>query len=580
MEARAVPSGGKVVLWLPFLAAIGLIGVLYQQTFQWWQTEWTNPGSFYAHAIFVPFFVAIMIWRNRSQLQSATWKPSWAGVPLILLAMLMLLFAQRSDISVIKSISFIFLTLGSALMLLGTRWTRTLLFPIFFLIMMMPLIPDQLINGIAFPIQMASASFATKMLNLFQLHASQQGTVIQMESYRMSVELPCSGFKTLISLLTFAAAFAYLVEAPKWKRWTLFLTTVPLSLVINALRITLIGIVGEIVSSKAAATFHDYSGFIVLILAFLFLFNFARILQCDRFLGVPLSDAAEKEDAERAKAEAELKTQMAAEGKTVSVRNAEDVWWKELLTKRVDPVQLRKVQPYILTLCAIFVGVVLIRNRVFQPLPPGNPIATAQVPTQIRAGDATWTADTGTKDYDKLPSDVQEVLHPSRVINRTYRSDNHGQIQLFVTAGNGRKTFHDPHTCALGGNAQVIDVKVVDVPTKYGMVRVQESHYKYSDTPDEFLMMFFYVVEDQVLQKTSEIRNAMILQTFLGDSGIPSYFVRVSQSMPGIDSARVMETTKFIEAIWEQAGPIMTGKEPALYEPPPTPMNETLLPPH
>ena len=578
MEARAVPSGRKFIWWLPFIAAIGLIAVLYRETFLWWKVEWTNPGSFYAHAVFVPFFVAVMIWRNRPKLQSATWKPSWSGVPLIAASMFMLLFAQRSDISVIKSISFVLLTIGSAMMLLGRRWTRTLLFPLFFLIMMIPLIPDQLINGIAFPIQMASASFATKMLNLFQLHAVQQGTVIQMDSYQMSVELPCSGFKTLISLLTFAAAFAYLVEAPLWKRWTLFLTTVPLSLVINALRITFIGIVGEIISSKAALTFHDASGFIVLILAFLFLFNFARILQCDRFLGVPMSDAAEKEDSERTKAEDELRSQMAAEGKTVSVRNAEAPWWKELFAMRPSAEQLRKVQPSILALCGIFAVVVAVRGKVFQPILPGNPIATKQVPTQFQVGDATWTANANQKDYDKVPHDVQEVLKPSRVINRTYRSDKGGQVQLFVTAGNGRKTFHDPHTCALGSNAQVIDIKVVDVPTKYGMVRVQESHYRYKDTPEELLLMFFYVVEDKVLQKTEQIRNAMILQTFLGDSGIPSYFVRVTQITPGVDEIRRMETTKFIEGLWENVGPIMTGKEKAEFEPPPVPLSENLLP--
>ena len=48
--------------------------------------------------------------------------------------------------------------------------------------------------------------------------------------------------------------------------------------------------------------FHDYSGFIVLILAFTFLFNFARILKCERFLGIPLNDEMEKRDAEAAKA--------------------------------------------------------------------------------------------------------------------------------------------------------------------------------------------------------------------------------------------------------------------------------------
>jgi exosortase len=578
MEARAVPSGGKLIYWLPFVAALGLIAILYRETFLWWWGEWTYPGSFYAHAVFVPFFVAVMAWRNRERLQAANWKPSWIGLPLIGLAMLMLLFAQRSDISVIKSISFVFLMIGTALMLLGTRWTRTLLFPLFFLIMMMPLIPDQLINGIAFPIQMASASFATKMLNLFQLHASQQGTVIQMESYRMSVELPCSGFKTLISLLTFSAAFAYLVEAATWKRWALFLTTIPLSLIINALRITLIGIVGEIISSDAATTFHDYSGFIVLILAFIFLFNFARILQCDRFLGVPLSDKAEKEDDERAKAEEELRKQLEAEGQTVRVRNAEAPWWKELFALRPAAFQMRQVQPFVLALCLIFAGVLAVRGSVFQPVKPGNPIATTQVPLQFTTGDVTWTAETSAKDFDKLQKDVQEVLHPSRVINRLYRSSKGGQIQLFITAGNGRKTFHDPHTCALGSNAQVVDIKTIDVPTKYGTVRVQQSHYKYTDSPSEQLLMFFYVVEDKVLQKTSEIRNAMIMQTFLGDSGIPSYFVRVTQALPGTDESRIAETTKFIEGLWANIGGVMQGKEKAIPEAPPTPLNETLLP--
>src|SRR5437660_1715899 len=132
---------------LPFVSALVLILLLFQGTFWWWWHEWTYPGRFYAHAVFVPFFVAVMVWRNRE------------------------------------------------------------------------------------------------------------------------------------SLLTFSAAFAYLVEGALWKRWTLFLTTIPLSLFINALRITFIGIVGELFSTKAAETFHDYSGFIVLTLAFLFLFNFARMLQ-------------------------------------------------------------------------------------------------------------------------------------------------------------------------------------------------------------------------------------------------------------------------------------------------------------
>ncbi len=61
----------------------------------------------------------------------------------------------------------------------------------------------------------------------------------------------------------------------------------------------------------------------------------------------------------------------------------------------------------------------------------------------------------------------------------------------------------------------------------------------------------------------------------VGASGIR--FVRVTQAVPGVDDARVMETTKFIEGLWEKVSPIMTGKEKAEYEPPPVSLKENLL---
>ena len=255
---------------LPFAIGIALIVMLYMPAFRWWYEEWTVPGSFYAHAIFVPFFVAVMIWRDRKKLAETPSEPSWTGLLLVIPAMLLLLVGKRLDVTVLQSFSFMMIVFAVSLLVFGKAKTRLLLFPLCFIIMMMPLIPDQLINGIAFPIQILSAKLATLFLNAMTLHSVQMGTMIQMDNYTMSVELPCSGFKTLVSLLTFTAAFAYLVDGAMWKRWTLFFVTIPLSLFINALRITLIGVVGELVSMKAAGIFHDYSGFIVLTLAFLF----------------------------------------------------------------------------------------------------------------------------------------------------------------------------------------------------------------------------------------------------------------------------------------------------------------------
>ena len=571
IESTRQGKASPALFFLPFATAVALLFALYWTTFSWWWNEWTAPGSFYAHALFVPFFVAVMVARNRERLAQVAWRPSWLGAPLIAVAMVLLMLAQRGDITVVKSLSFVLMMLGAALMLLGAAWTRVVLFPLLFVVMMMPLIPDQLINRIAFPIQITSAKIATLLLNALTLHSVQQGTMIQMESYKMAVELPCSGFKTLISLLTFCAAFAYLVEGALWKRWTLFLTTIPLSLFINALRITLIGICGEIISSKAAATFHDYSGFIVLILAFLFLFNFARVLRCESFLGVPLNDAPEKPKTESeapTETEALLKPEPAP-----SLAQSVIQWLQNAMLWRPAEGVTRRILPFALGINAIFLIAFAVQGWAAKPAAPKPPIATAQVPRVFADSGVTYTA-TETPDFDKLPSEIQQALSPMRVINRDYTGSDSSALQLFVTAGNGRKVFHDPHTCFLGSAAQLRDVAVVDVPTKYGTIRVQESRFNYMGIPGEYELMFFYVVENKVVQQTDQVRNSMITQMFLGDSGQPSYFVRITQKAPGTDEPQRQQMIHFISGLWNEVGPILSGKRAAIYEPPPTPLED------
>ncbi len=552
----------KIWFALPFVAALALIGLLYWGTFSWWWVEWTMPGSFYAHSVFVPFFVAVMVYRNRERLAAARWQPSWFGLPLVALAMVVLLVAQRSGVTVIQSLSFVLLLFGSALLLLGVARSRILLFPLLFVMMMMPLVPDQLINGIAFPIQITSAKIATSLLNLITLHSVREGTMIQMENYKMAVELPCSGFKTLVSLLTFSAAFAYLVEGALWKRWLLFLMTAPLSLFINAMRITFIGIVGELVSARAAATFHDWSGFISLIIAFLFLFNFARLIRCERFLGIPLNEEEEKRDQEAAKAP------------PAEAAPAAPAWWQPILAWRPDGGKMRRVTPYILAINAVLLATLAVQSIALKPVKPLPPIATVQVPREFAVDGVTWKVNARDPLLDRLPKSIQEVLNPTRVINRDYNGSDGGMIQVFITAGNGRKVFHDPHTCSLGSDAILQDIGVIPIATSKGVVSVQESHYKRTGSNDEYEVMFCYVVEGKVVQSTTGVRNSMIMQTLLGDSGKPSYFFRITQRVAGTSEARRQQMTQFIQGMWEQVGPVLKGEAPAIDEAAPVPVTE------
>ncbi len=540
---------------LPVAAAIGLGILVYSHMFQWWWEEWTAPGSFYAHAIFVPFFVAVMIWRDRKKLIDTPSDPSWTGLLLVVPSMALLLLGKRLDVTMLQSFSFLLMVFAASLMLVGKAKTRLLLFPLCFVVMMMPLIPDQLIGTIAFPIQMLSAKLAAMFLNVLTLHAVQQGAMIQMDNYLMSVELPCSGFKTLVSLLTFTAAFAYLVEGALWKRWALFFVTIPLSLFINALRITLIGVVGELVSPKAAGIFHDYSGFIVLTLAFLFLFNFARILKCERFIGIPLNDEQQASDDAKADAEGPDAPQ-------------EPAWWQMLLAWRPDAGQLRRIAPFILGVDGMLLAAMLITPVLTRGLNPQPPISTAQVPLEMTEGAYSWS--TPPSPYrDKLTKEVNEVLTPLRVINREYGGSDGSHINVFITAGNGRKTFHDPHTCSFGSNAVLEDIRYLKLPllpdTRPGTLQVtlNECQYHRNGEADRFEFMMFYVVEGKILQTAPDARNAILRQMFYGDAGKPSYFVRITQESPGTDEERRQQLIRFTSALWKHIGPVLSGNEKA-----------------
>lgn len=557
-------DANRLLLGAPYVAALALIGVLYSHTFVSWYYEWTAAGSFYAHSMFVPFFVGVMLWRNRERLGRVAWQPSWSGLFLLVPGLLILLISLRGDVPTMQSLSFILLLLGGSLLLLGVGKTRKLLFPLLFVMMMMPLIPDQLINGIAFPIQMKSAQLAVWILNHITLTSFQEGTQIHMEHYRMAVEVPCSGFKTLLSLLTFSAAFAYLVEAPVWKRWLLFGITAPLSLVINGLRIALIGVVGELISTNTAKMFHDYSGFIVLILAFAFLFNFARLIKCERFLGVPLTDEIEKRDALAAKAAREADPDGQAR---------EPEWWQIVLRWRPSVRQMRRALPFALVMDLAFaLSLVTLIGLNHATPAPKLPIATFQVPRVFTYNGVTYTCeDSPYFETDTLPPAEFEMLTPLRVINRNYVGSDGSHIQYFMTAGNGRKVFHDPHNCALGSDAMIQDLDVIPLKTPRETINVQEAHWKRTGIPDEQEMMFCYVVQGKVLQSTKQIRNALIWQTFFGDGGQPSYFVRVFQATPGVEPAKKQQLENFIAGLWQSIGPVLHGDVAGQVEAPPRP---------
>lgn len=269
---------------LPYAGAIVFLYLLTRPVLRDWWVRYTAPESYYAHAPLIPLICALMLWSRREALWNVPKAPCLWALAGLVPALSLYVFAGQNYALALMSASLPLIVWSGVWLALGTRFVRAFWAPLAFLALMVPL-PGPLLNDATVRLQMASTAFADRLLRLMSFHTVLQGNVIQMDDYLLWVDVPCSGLKTLLSLLTFSAAFALLVDGTRTRRLTLFLVSIPLALLINSVRVTLIGVVGECIGAPAAHIFHDWSGILTLVLGFAALFSLAKALGCKTFAG-------------------------------------------------------------------------------------------------------------------------------------------------------------------------------------------------------------------------------------------------------------------------------------------------------
>jgi len=283
---RRLPVDPKVVA--PCALFVAALGAIAWPMIQWWKWEYTKPETYYGYATFVPFIVAFMLWAKRASFAAVAIRPYRPALVSTAFFLVLLVVAAKQEMQAVMSGAFLLAIASATWALFGTRMLRgPAAFPLLYLWLMAPL-PGPLLNDLTINVQGLSTTGAALLLKLLPFGAWKEGNLIHMDSYTLNVDVPCSGFKLLLTLLTFSSAFAYLTDTSLGRRWTLFLLSLPLSILVNSIRIAMIGIAGECLGASAAHSFHDYSGLISLVLCAVFLFSIAKALKCKTFAGQPI----------------------------------------------------------------------------------------------------------------------------------------------------------------------------------------------------------------------------------------------------------------------------------------------------
>ena len=171
-----------------------------------------------------------------------------------------------SAIYILSQLGFILALFGLVLGIGGFSLLRTALVPILFLLFAIPM-PYFINSLVSFKLQLISSELGTYFIRMFQIPVYRDGNIIDLGNYKLQVVEACSGLRYIYPLLSLGFLAAYFCNAPFWQRCLLFLSTVPLTILMNGVRIGLVGITVNYWGTQAANdVLHFFEGWIIFVL--------------------------------------------------------------------------------------------------------------------------------------------------------------------------------------------------------------------------------------------------------------------------------------------------------------------------
>lgn len=242
--------------------------------------QWVGPSSDpnFQHGIFVPLFALFVLWQDRERLKTIPAAPSWAGLPLVLLSLLTLVLGVLGAENFLSRVSLLILLAGLILLFRGWKFFRAVLFPWAFLILMVPL-PNIIIQPVTFPLQLFAARVSTEMLRLVGVPVLREGNMIMLARLPLDVAEACSGIRSLLTLVTLAIIYGYLLETRIWVRVLLVICAVPIAVAANSFRVFGTGMLVQFWDpDKAEGFFHTFQGLVIFAVALVLLFAVHRLI--------------------------------------------------------------------------------------------------------------------------------------------------------------------------------------------------------------------------------------------------------------------------------------------------------------
>jgi exosortase D (VPLPA-CTERM-specific) len=270
MSAHPIDRGvtGETVWRFPLsliLAGIvaGCLSVLpfWNGLIQMWQ-YWVDSPE-YSHCLLIPPIAAFLIWQRKDRLERIPFSGSWWGLALLVLGGLLLVAGQLGTVYTLVQYAYLISLYGLVLSFLGWPAFRIIAIPLLILGLMIPL-PAFVFFNLSAELQLLSSELGVFVIRLFGISVFLEGNIIDLGGYKLQVAEACSGLRYLFPLMTLGFLMAYFYKGSLWRRVALFLSSIPITVVMNSIRIGIIGVTVEHWGTAMAEGFlHEFQGWMI-----------------------------------------------------------------------------------------------------------------------------------------------------------------------------------------------------------------------------------------------------------------------------------------------------------------------------
>ncbi len=279
-------------IWRPYvlawLAMVAAMLFLFRAEAISMVEKWENDETF-GHAWLILPIVLWLVWMRRDILARVNPRPCWWGLVPMAGAALLWLVGDLARVAFVEQFALIFMIQASVLTLLGVAVVRTLLFPLVYLLFLVPF-GDQIMPVL----QDFTAHFCVALLQWLEIPTYHDGIFISIPTGDFEVAQACSGVRFVIAMLAVGSLYANIAFKSPWRRAAILVISLIVPVIANGFRAFGIIYIAHLTDSEyAVGVDHIIYGWVFFSIVMVAVLLIGRLFS-DRWIDDPAVDVEGK----------------------------------------------------------------------------------------------------------------------------------------------------------------------------------------------------------------------------------------------------------------------------------------------